>query len=390
MGPLSSLKVVALDAQGASSAACSFLGSLGAQVLRVLRSRGDNPHHESFAAYAKGDWVDPGQGILGSARWTVAADLKHPAGLEAVIQLAERADILVEGFRPGTAERIGIGPEVCLARNPKLVYLRSTGWGQIGPLSKIAGHDINYIAIAGALDPIGRQGEPPMPPLNLLGDVAGGLHAAFGALAAAFEASHSGKGQVVDAAMLDSAAQFMDVVYLMHAMGAWSLERGTNLMDTGAPFYNVYQTADDKYVAVSAFEPQFYSVLLSNLGLDEQSLPPQMDRKAWPLIRGKIADAFRAKTRDEWASLLENTDACVSPVLSLEEAPNHPHNKARGNFVNVGGLTRPATGPRFSRSEIEARPKSHPSTPESRRQSFLDWGFSETQIDELISVGAIS
>ncbi len=384
MGPLASLKVILVDAQGSASVGASYLASLGAKVLRLDRLNAENAHHVNFAEHVGGDWVDPRQNTLSSAQWSVDVDLKNKDAAEVVLRLAEGADIIIEGFRPGVAERLGIGPDACLKRNPRLVYLRATGWGQTGPLANVPGHDINYIAIAGALDPIGFSGSPPVPPLNLLGDVAGGLHAAFGALAAVFEARLSGKGQVVDAAMLDSAAMFMKVVYMMHSMGAWSLTRGENLMDTGAPFYGVYETADGKYVAVSPFEAHFYAEFLDRIGVPKEERPAQMDRDAWPAMRDKIAAIFKTKTREQWIEALEYTNACVSPVLSLAEAPAHPQNMARHQFEMLGKIVVPANAPRLSRTPAPAASeRSPPSTPERREQALLDWGFSAHEIAAL-------
>jgi alpha-methylacyl-CoA racemase len=356
----------------------------------VDRAHGENEHHVQFEAHVKGDWVDPRKGMMDGGARSVAVDLKHPKGAEVVLRLIDKADAFVEGFRPGVAERLGIGPDACLARNPRLVYTRMTGWGQTGPLANVPGHDFNYVAIAGALGTFGREGEVPLPPLNLLGDVASALHGALATLAGIFEARESGQGQVIDAAIVDSTAYFMGTIYLMRSMGVWTDRRGSNLMDGGAPFLNVYECSDGKFVTVTAFERPFWSDLLQRLGLDGQDLPDQMERECWPLLCQKLADVFRTKTRDEWTALLEMTDACVSPVLSLDEAPNHPHNKARNTFFSDNnGVLRPASAPRFSRSTPQP-PAPRASTPEGRRATMRAFGFSDSEIDDLVRDGVVA
>ncbi|WP_330231487.1 CoA transferase [Nocardia sp. NBC_00508] len=379
------MKLVAMDGAVALAPA-GFLGDLGAHVVRVDRAVGDNAHHAQLDVHTGDDWATP-MGTFGT--WhPISVDLKHPRGAEVVLRLIENADGFVEGFRPGVAERLGIGPDACLSRNPRLVYLRMTGWGQTGPLAEVAGHDFNYLAIAGAIGAFGREGEIPFPPLNLLGDMAGGLHGALGLLAGIFEARKSGKGQVIDAAIIDTVTSLMGFIYLMQSNGIWTTERGNNLMDGGAPFLNVYETADGKFVTVTPFEPQFWSEFLRKLGLDESELPPEMDRASWPELRQRIAQVFKTKTRDEWAELLEYTDACVSPVLSLAEAPDHPHNVARGTFIRQDGAIYPAQSPRFSRTRPGLRQES-PSTKESRRTTLVEWGFGEAEIDRLLEGGVI-
>jgi alpha-methylacyl-CoA racemase len=310
-------------------------------------------------------------------------DLKHPRGAETILRLVERADALIEGFRPGVAERLGIGPEACLARNPRLVYGRMTGWGQEGPLAAAVGHDIDYIALSGALHAIGRAGEKPVLPLNLVGDFGGGaLYLAVGVLSALLEASRSGQGQVVDAAMVDGAASLLTMFYGMSAAGTWSDERGVNLLDGGAPFYDVYETADGKYLAVGALEPRFYAELLRLTGLEGSDLPEQADIFRWPELRQRFAAVFKQRTRDEWCALLEGTEACVSPVLSLSEAPKHPHMAARRTFVEVDGVTQPAPAPRFSRTPgAIQRPPEPPGA--STEPVLEDWGFSAEEIERL-------
>ncbi len=339
MGPLHGVRVVEIASLAPAPFGCMVLSDLGADVLRVERP----------ASCAPGlpEPVDP----LTRGRRSIGLNLKDPAGVDLLLKLIESADVLVEGFRPGVTERLGFGPEVCAQRNPKLIYARMTGWGQDGPLSATAGHDIDYIGISGALYPIGRAGERPVPPLNLVGDFGGGgMLLAIGVLAALVERGISGTGQVVDAAMVDGSALLTSFIYGLRARGAWQDQRGVNLLDGGAPFYDTYATADGKHVAVGALEPQFYAALLAGLGLTDAGLPAQMDLSGWPVLRVRFAEVFARRTRDEWAAVFAGTDACVAPVLSPAEAASHPHNVARGVFTEVGGLAQPAPAPRFSRS----------------------------------------
>jgi len=296
----------------------------------------------------------------------------------------------MEGFRPGVAERLGIGPDACLARNPKLVYGRMTGWGQDGPMAAAAGHDIDYIAVAGVLDPIGRAGERPLPPLNLVGDFGGGgMLLAFGMLAAILHAGRTGEGQVVDAAMVDGAAALNTMTYTLVAAGMWKEARGTNLLDTGAPFYEVYETSDGRHVAVGAIEPQFYAELVKLMGLADEDLPEQMDRDEWPKMKERFAAVFSSKTRDEWASIFDGSDACVAPVLTMSEAPTHPHNRLRGTFSEVAGVLQPSPAPRFAATPGEIRwPPPNPG--QRGDEALADWGVSEAEIAGLRASGAIS
>src|SRR5215211_743357 len=336
MGPLQGVRVVELASIGPGPFCAMLLADLGAEVLAV-----DRP------ATGQGGWP----ALFARGRRRVAVDLKHPEGPGLVLDLVAGADALVEGFRPGVAERLGIGPDACLARNPRLVYGRVTGWGQEGPLAGSAGHDIDYIALAGALHPVGPADGPPVPPLNLLGDFGGGgMLLALGVVAALLEAARSGRGQVVDAAMVDGAALLTTQLHELLAAGLWTDRRGANLLDGGAPFYGVYETADGRHLAVGALEPQFWAELLERLGLDAAELPAQLDRNGWPELRERLAALFRTRPRDEWCELLAGTDACVAPVLGLGEAPAHRHNRARGTFVDVGGVVQPAPAPRFSRT----------------------------------------
>jgi alpha-methylacyl-CoA racemase len=374
MGPLAGVRVVELAGIGPGPFCAMLLADLGAEVLRV-----DRP------AAARPGWPT----VLARGRRSVAVDLKHPDGAGVVLDLVASADALVEGFRPGVAERLGIGPDACLARNPRLVYGRVTGWGQEGPWRLAAGHDIDYVALAGALHPIGQAGGPPVPPLNLVGDFGGGgMLLALGVVAALLETGRSGAGQVVDAAMVDGAALLTTQFHELLAAGLWREERGANLLDGGAPFYWVYETADGRHLAVGALEPEFYAELLRRLGLDAGDLPAQLDRDGWPLLRERLAALFRTRTREEWCELLAGTDACVAPVLGFGEAPAHPHNRARGTFVDVGGVVQPAPAPRFSRTPCDppspaARPGEHTD------QALTDWGIPPDQVTRLRATGAI-
>jgi alpha-methylacyl-CoA racemase len=373
MGPLRGTRVIELAGIGPGPFCAMLLADLGAEVLTVERPG------------------PPGAGVpalFTRGKRSVTVDLKHPDGPGVVLDLVAGADALVEGFRPGVAERLGIGPEACLARNPRLVYGRVTGWGQDGPLAHSAGHDIDYIALAGALHPIGPGGGAPVPPLNLLGDFGGGgMLLALGVVAALLEAGRSGQGQVVDAAMVDGAALLTTQLHELLAAGSWSDRRGANLLDGAAPFYGVYETADGRHLAVGALEPRFYAELLDRVGLSGEDLPAQHDRSAWPALRERLAAVFRTRTRDQWCQLLEGTDACVAPVLSLLEAPTHPHNQARATFIEVAGVTQPAPAPRFSRT-----PCAHPdpaTLDEDPDQTLTAWGLPSGRVAHLRSGGAV-
>jgi alpha-methylacyl-CoA racemase len=328
--------------------------------------------------------------LLARNRRSVAIDLKQDRGAQTVLRLVERADALIEGFRPGVVERLGLGPDVCLERNPRLVYGRVTGWGQNGPLARLAGHDINYIALTGALHAIGRPAQAPVPPLNLVGDFGGGgMLAAFGIVCGLFEAMRSGEGQVVDAAMVDGAALLMTAIFSLQAAGLWSGGRGGNLLDGGAPFYDVYLTADDEYVALGAIEPQFYRELSRLAGLGPLAESERWDAAQWPDQKERVAAIFKTKTRAEWCELLAGTDACFAPVLSMTEAPTHPHNALRQTFVDVDGIVQPAPAPRFSRTPgaITLPP---PSAGEHTDEALRDWGFDQAEIDKLHAHGTIT
>ena len=340
MGPLQGIRVIELQGIGPGPFCGMMLSDMGAEVIRVDRA----------GNVSGGDAQNPPIDVLARGRSSIGVDLKNPDGVEVVLRLVETADALIEGFRPGVMERLGIGPEECLARNPKLVFGRMTGWGQEGPYAMAAGHDINYIALAGALEPIGRNGEAPVPPLNLVGDFGGGgMLLAFGVACGIVEAQRSGQGQVVDAAMVDGAASLMAMFHSMRALGIWNDERGTNLLDTGSHFYDVYECADGRYISIGSIEPQFYALLLDKTGLHDE-LGEQWQRDDWPKAREQLTAIFREKTRDEWCAILEGTDACFAPVLSMSEAPDHPQNKARCTFVDVDGVIQPAPAPRFSRT----------------------------------------
>jgi alpha-methylacyl-CoA racemase len=374
MGPLAGIRVVELAGIGPGPFAAMLLADLGAEVLRVDRPASSRPA-----------WPT----VLARGRRSVVVDLKHPDGAGLVLDLVAAAAALVEGFRPGVAERLGIGPDACLARNPRLVYGRVTGWGQEGPWRRAAGHDIDYVAVAGALHPIGQAGGPPVPPLNLVGDFGGGgMLLALGVVAALLEAGRSGRGQVVDAAMVDGAALLTTQFHELLAAGLWREERGANLLDGGAPFYGVYETADGRHLAVGALEPQFFAELLRRLGLAAGELPDQLDRDGWPVLRERLAGLFRTRTRDQWCELLAGTDACVAPVLGLGEAPAHPHNRARSTFIEVGGVTQPAPAPRFSRTP--PGPPSPPAPPGAHTdQALADWGVDPGELARLRAAGAI-
>jgi alpha-methylacyl-CoA racemase len=337
-----------------------------------------------------GDPANPPADLLNRGRRSIGVDLKNPEGVELVLDLVAGADVLIEGFRPGVAERLGIGPADCHARNPKLVYGRMTGWGQDGPWGPMAGHDINYIALAGALEPIGRAGEPPLPPINLIGDFGGGgMLLAFGVLAGVFEAQRSGQGQVIDAAMVDGAAALMAMTHGFRAMGMWTDERGTNMLDTGAHFYEVYETSDGGYMSVGSIEPQFYDALLQGLELDKADLPWQHDRSQWPALKERFAALFKTRTRDEWTAIFDGTDACVAPVLSIPEAITHPHNVGRGTFVEVAGIPQPGPAPRFDRTvpEIQGPP---PHAGQHSDDVLRSFGFDDDRIAKLRAGGAVA
>ena len=377
MGPLTGLRVVELASIGPGPLCAMLLADLGAEVIRIDRTEPSG----------LGVPMDVKFEVSGRNRRSVALDIKQPAGRDAALRLIDRADVLIEGFRPGVAERLGIGPEVCQARNPGLVFGRMTGFGQTGPLSQAAGHDLNYIALTGALHAIGGK-DKPVPPLNLVGDYGGGaLYLAFGILAAIFERSRSGQGQVVDAAMVDGASSLMSIFFGMAASGAWNVnERAANLLDGGAPFYDTYATSDGQWVSIGALEAKFFAELVQRIGLDTRYLALQYDRRCWPEMRTDIGRLIAAKTRDEWSALLEGTDVCFAPVLRIDEVARHPHAVARGAYIEIGSVTQPAPAPRFSRSQ-PADPTA-PVKPGSHTDILLaEAGYSAAEIAALRSSG---
>ncbi len=373
-GPLVGLKVIEFAGIGPAPFCGMLLADLGADVVRIDRK-------ESVGA----DRPD----LMGRGKRSIAIDLKSAEGVEAALALIEKADAMFEGFRPGVLERLGLGPDVALKRNPKLVYGRMTGWGQTGPWASMAGHDINYIALTGALHAMGRAGEPPAPPLNLVGDYGGGaLYLAFGLMAGVFEAQRSGKGQVIDCAMVDGVASLMTMFYSMRHAGLWNDRRDDNLLDGGAHFYDTYECADGRWLAAGAIEPQFHKVLVDGLGLSEAEFPARMDRSKWPAFSERVAGVVRTRTRDDWMAVFAGTDACVAPVLSMEEAPHHPHMQARGVLPKLAGVVQPAPAPRFSRTAgaIQGEP------PASGAQSagvLQDWGVQEDLAARFLSGGAV-
>lgn len=381
MGPLHGIRIVEFAALGPAPMGAMILADLGAEVVRIERKlpAGAKPASELF---------DPTIDILNRSRRVVSLDLKKPEGLAAAKQLVAGADVLIEGFRPGVMERLGLGPDDCLAANPRLVYGRMTGWGQTGPLANSAGHDINYLSLSGALHAIGEPGGKPVVPLNLVADCGGGaMLLVVGVLAAALEARTSGKGQVVDAAMTDGSALLMTMMYTLKAMGNWTQQRGSNLLDGGAHFYDTYRCADGKYISIGPIEPQFYALFLHKTGITDPDFSQQWDRARWPELKRRLAAHLETRTRDDWCTLLEGSDACVAPVLDMDEAPEHPHNRARGTFIEVGGVTQPAPAPRFSRS-IPAQPRP-PVVGATGEDVLSDWGFTPGEIDGLRTAGAI-
>jgi alpha-methylacyl-CoA racemase len=378
MGPLDGVRVIEIASLAPAPFGCMVLADLGADVLRVDRADRSGPEARTP--------VDP----LVRGRRSIGLNLKDPSGVDLLLRLIEGADVLVEGFRPGVAERLGFGPEECARRNPRLVFARMTGWGQEGPLAPTAGHDIDYIGISGALAPIGRAGERPVPPLNLVGDFGGGgMLLAVGVLAALVERERSGLGQVVDAAMVDGSALLTSFIYGMRAAGTWRDQRGSNMLDGGAPWYDTYETADGGYVAVGAIEPQFYAALLDGLGLAGADLPGQLDPSGWPELRRRFAEVFARRGRDEWAEVFAGTDACVSPVLSMAETAGHPHAVARNAFIDVGGVTQPAPAPRFDRSP--AGQPTPPPRPGADTDAVLNGlGLSSAQVADLRAGGVVA
>ncbi len=380
-GPLTGYRIIEIAGIGPGPFAAMLLADMGAEVVRVER-----------AGMVRGSAPDtPHPDILRRNRRNIAIDLKHPDGVATLLDLVERADALIEGFRPGVMERLGVGPDVCLDRNPRLVFGRMTGWGQDGPYAHAAGHDINYIALAGALAHFGRAGQPPTPPMNMVGDFGGGgMFLAFGVVCALLEAVRSGEGQVVDTAMVDGTATLMTMFWTMTQTGFHDQsQRGVNLLDTGAHFYDVYECADGEYVSIGSIEPQFYAELIRLTGLaDDADFAQQMDRNRWPDLKRRLGELFVTKTRDEWCAIMEHTDVCFAPVLRMEEAARHPHNVERGTFVEVDGMTQPAPAPRFSRTEATIdRPPAHDG--QHTVEVLREWGIAGDRVGELVASGAV-
>jgi len=385
MGALKGVKVVEFAGIGPGPFSCMLLSDMGADVIRIDRAQN-----------VGNDAEDPRYSPTLRGRPNVAIDLKNEAGRETALALCDQADILIEGFRPGVMERLGLGPDVMFARNPKLVYGRMTGWGQDGPIAMTAGHDINYIALSGALHAIGTK-EAPVPPLNLVGDFGGGaLYLVMGVLAAHIEAQKSGKGQVVDVSMVEGAASLMAMFYGRVASAqagdehvrSWNEERGTNFLDGGSHYYNTYETSDGEHICIGSIEPQFYKLLLDTVGLGDDDLGPQNEKANWSANKAKLAAIFKTKTRAEWTEIMGPTDICFAPVLRMSETPNHPHNAARGSFIDIAGVTQPGPAPRFSRTNVDKITEPAHAGQHSR-DALLSWGFSESHVNDLTSNGAI-
>jgi len=379
VGPLAGIKIVELAGIGPGPMCAMLLADMGATVLRIERP---GPSDLGIARPLRYD-------LLLRGRRSVAIDLKSPGGKALALRLVEHADALIEGFRPGVTERLGLGPDDCLARNPRLIYGRVTGWGQEGPLAQAAGHDINYIALAGALHAFGHRGQPPTPPLNLLGDFAGGaLYMAFGLVCGILEARQSGRGQVVDAAMVDGTASLMTAAIGAVAAGLATHQRGTNHLDGGAHFYNAYECADGRWISIAPIEGKFYAELLRRLDIDPTTMPPQMDREHWLAAQTRFAALFKTRTRDEWCAILEGTDACFAPVLTTDEAPHHPHNAARGTYVEIDGVVQPAPAPRFSQTVPDLPIPPQPTGPEQAEAALAPW-LAPAEIAALKAAGTI-
>ena len=377
MGPLSGIKVIELKGIGPGPYAGMLLADMGAEVISVERARGPN-----------GISIPASIDVSCRGKRSIALNLKHEQGIAALLRLIDTADMLIEGYRPGVAEKLGFGPDVCHQRNPMLVYGRITGWGQTGPLAQVAGHDINYISLTGSLAAIGGK-EQPVPPLNLLGDYAGGsLFLVMGMLAALNAAQRTGKGDVIDAAITDGSANLMSVIHSLQAAQAWQPSRGSNLLDGGAHFYRTYETADNKFVSIGSIEPQFYAQLIKKAGLDPSAFSAQHDPSKWAELGEQLEVVFKQKTQDQWCQIMEGTDVCFAPVLDYNEAPKHPHNQARETYIDINGVTQPAPAPRFANHE-----PSKPSVPSieggDTEAVLLDFGFEQQEIDALLACGAI-
>ena len=377
MGPLNGFTIIELAGIGPGPFCGMMLADMGAQVIRVER-------------IAAAQVTAAPKDVLTRNRRSLAVDLKSPEGVEAVLRLVEKADGLIEGFRPGVTERLGLGPQQCQERNPRLVYGRMTGWGQNGPMAQAAGHDINYISLAGALHAIGRNGQRPVPPLNLVGDFGGGgMLLAYGMVCGMLEATKSHQGQVIDAAMVDGTAALMAMFYSMSASGVFNTERGTNMLDGGAHFYDTYETSDGEYISIGSIEPQFYALLMEKAGLDPDYFQPQMDKGRWGELKAKLTEVFLRKTQAQWCEIMEGTDVCFAPVLNLVDAADHPHNKARNSYQNVGGMLQQSPAPRFSRTPAGAIEP--PRIPGQDSASVLaDFGLSAEEIANLTAKGVVA
>lgn len=378
MGPLQGIKVVEFAGLGPGPFCAMLLSDLGAEVIRIDRQQ---------ALAGRADH-NPRSQVMNRGRRSIAVDLKNPEAFAAVIRLINQSDALIEGYRPGVMERLGFGPDACMSSNPKLIYGRMTGWGQDGPLAMAPGHDINYIALTGTLNAIGRKDSPPTPPLNLVGDFGGGAYLAMGLLAAILEARTSGQGQVVDTAMVDTAASMMTYFFGFSAGGNWLDERGNNYLDSGSPFYDTYETADGKWIAIGSVEAKFWRQTWQLLGLEAADLPPQHDRENWLETKTKVASAVKQKSREEWTSIFEGQEACVAPVLSITESATHPHIAARQTVVSVDGIEQPAPAPRFSRTNAELS-LPPPARGEHSKAILHDWGFDAAEISALTDSGAV-
>jgi alpha-methylacyl-CoA racemase len=375
MGPLQGLKVLEMAGIGPGPFCAMMLADMGAEVVRIDRLSQKGSGHRA--------------NVLNRGRRSIALDLKNPAGVETVLRLVESADAIIEGFRPGVMERLGLGPDACLARNPKLIFGRMTGWGQTGPLAQAAGHDINYISIAGALGAMGYSDRPPAPPLNLVGDFGGGaMYLLTGILAALHERNHSGQGQVIDAAMTDGTASLLSPFYGLMEMGMWTTARQANKLDGGAHYYGSYECSDGKYISIGSIEPQFYALLLEKCGIEDTDFLVQQDQNTWPQLRDKLSQLFLKKSRSEWCELMEGSDVCFAPILDLGEAPSHPHNVARETYVDYKGVTQPAPAPRFSRTESEIQSPAAMAG-EHTEEILSDWGYNTDEIDLLRKANAI-
>jgi len=375
MGPLQGLKILEMAGIGPGPFCAMMLADMGAEVIRIDRLNQKGSGHRA--------------NVLNRGRRSIALDLKNPASVDAVLKLVEQADALIEGFRPGVMERLGLGPKVCLERNPRLIFGRMTGWGQTGPLAQAAGHDINYISVAGALGAMGHSDRAPTPPLNLVGDFGGGaMYLITGILAALHERTNSGRGQIIDAAMTDGTASLLSPFFGLMAMNMWTADRQANKLDGGAHYYGSYTCSDGKFISIGSIEPQFYALLLEKCEIEDEEFLAQQDQSSWPLLREKLARLFLTKTRDEWSAIMEGTDVCFAPVLDLKEAPSHPHNMARNTYINYNGVTQPAPAPRFSRTQSQIQ-SSAAMVGEHSEEILADWGFDRSEIEKLRTAKAI-